>query len=207
MLPKKGRMLHPWNGLAKSAKDYADLIADALHQEHGNSHRTVKTIMRWTGASERSVKNWLSGEFGPSGYFLMRLCVKSGAIRDLVVDHLVETDIGSSQSIRRLAGTTKGKPMGTKNAKISYDGRNQFELDDVTQRDKDVTIGDISHHRLNRRQEWLLARVESGAPGTADDISTHWRVSKRTAKRDIADLRALGLIVYSPGHYGRTDKV
>ena len=59
MLPKKGRMLHPWNGLARSAKDYAELIADALRQEHGNTHRAVKTIMHWTGASERSVKNWL----------------------------------------------------------------------------------------------------------------------------------------------------
>ncbi|WP_188236886.1 DeoR family transcriptional regulator [Sphingopyxis sp. LK2115] len=206
MLPKKGRMLHPWNGLARSAKDYAELIADALRQENGDTHRAVKTIMGWTGASERSVKNWLSGEFGPSGYFLMRLCGKSGAIRELIVDHLVETDISPSQNIRRLAGTNKGKPMGRKNARNSYEGRSPVEVDGVTQRDKDVTNGDISGHRLNRRQEWLLTRVESGASGTVDDISTHWRVSKRTAKRDIAALRTLGLIAYSPGHYGRTDK-
>lgn len=93
MLPKKGRMLHPWNGLARSAKDYAELIAGALRQELGNTHRTVKTIMHWTGASERSVKNWLSGEFGPSGYFLMRLCVKSPAVRGLVMELLAEPDI------------------------------------------------------------------------------------------------------------------
>lgn len=55
MLPKRGRKLHPWNGLAKSAKDYGELIADALRREHDDTHRTVKTIMCWTGASERSV--------------------------------------------------------------------------------------------------------------------------------------------------------
>ena len=92
MLPKKGRMLHPWNGLAKSAKDYAELIADALRREHDETHRTVKTVMRWTGASERSVKNWVGGVSGPSGYFLMRLFMKSPAVRELVRQILADMD-------------------------------------------------------------------------------------------------------------------
>lgn len=38
MLPEKGRMLHPWNGLANSAKDDAELIADALRREHDEAY-------------------------------------------------------------------------------------------------------------------------------------------------------------------------
>ena len=90
MLPKKGKMFHLWVGLAKSPKDYAELIGDALKEEHGDTHRSVKTIMRWTNASERSVKNWLSGESGPSGYFLMRLFAKSAAVQALVLELITD---------------------------------------------------------------------------------------------------------------------
>lgn len=31
----------------------------ALQKELGQSHRAIKTVMGWTGASERSVKNWI----------------------------------------------------------------------------------------------------------------------------------------------------
>ena len=79
MLPKKGRMLHPWNGLAKSAKDYAELIADALRREHDETHRTVKTVMRWTGASERTAKHWLAGTHSPCAWHLILLARESDA--------------------------------------------------------------------------------------------------------------------------------
>ncbi len=39
----------------------------ALSAELGSTHQAVKTVMRWTGASERTVKNWLDGIHGPSG--------------------------------------------------------------------------------------------------------------------------------------------
>ena len=36
--------------------------------------------MRWTGASERTAKYWLSGERGPSGEHLIRLAQHSDAV-------------------------------------------------------------------------------------------------------------------------------
>ena len=38
--------------------------------------------MRWTGASERSAKNWLSGVRGPSGTHLVALTRNSPAVLD-----------------------------------------------------------------------------------------------------------------------------
>jgi hypothetical protein len=52
---------------------YEKLIAAALHRELGGSGRAIKTLERWTGATPRSAKNWLSGSTGPSGAHLMML--------------------------------------------------------------------------------------------------------------------------------------
>jgi len=187
MLPKKGRMLHPWNGLARSAKDYGKLIADALRQEHGNTHRTVKTIMGWTGASERSVKNWLAGEFGPSGYFLMRLCVKSPAVRGLVMELLAECD--ASRALQ--AGAASESLPG---AKVQSPAAGSDHANGDIYSDIDVTINSLAPAPVNRRQEWFLGRVALGERCTAEDIANHWQVALRTAKRDIALLRDNGRV-------------
>lgn len=136
----------------------------------------------------------------------MRLCVKSVAVRALVLELLVQSDMGVKQDTRRFSGSSEGKPRDMLDTGMRANTSNAVELDGVTLGDNDVTKGDTDRPTLNRRQEWLLARVASGAPGTVDEISTHWLVSKRTAKRDVAGLRRLGLIAYSRGHYGRINQ-
>lgn len=77
MLPKKGREV-----LSRiTAKQiYAGAVADALRTELGQSHRATKTLMRWTGASDRTAKNWLSGTCGPSGDHLVNLARESDTV-------------------------------------------------------------------------------------------------------------------------------
>jgi hypothetical protein len=52
---------------------YRATIAYALKYQLGTTHQAVKTVMRWTGAGERTVKNWFAGSSGPSGAHLVRL--------------------------------------------------------------------------------------------------------------------------------------
>lgn len=47
--------------------DVCAAVAMALHAELGSTHRAITSAMRWTGASERTVKYWFAGERGPSG--------------------------------------------------------------------------------------------------------------------------------------------
>ncbi|WP_246293918.1 ATP-binding protein [Desulfobacter latus] len=42
---------------------------------------------------------------------------------------------------------------------------------------------------INSRQQWFLDQVKVGVKVTATDIAGHWKVSEKTAKRDIADLK------------------
>ena len=76
VVPKMGTTVH----LAADQARYRRAIADALSRELGPTHQAIKTAMRWTGASERTVKYWLSGERGPSGEHLILLAQHSDAV-------------------------------------------------------------------------------------------------------------------------------
>ncbi|HEY7230327.1 MAG TPA: hypothetical protein VH558_08160 [Pseudolabrys sp.] len=73
MLPKKGRKLHRGGSDGTDGSGFEQSIAAALRAELDSNHQTIKTVMRWTGASERTVKNWLAGSHGPSGEHLVGL--------------------------------------------------------------------------------------------------------------------------------------
>lgn len=69
MFPKTGNK----RPLPHGDFDFAMLMAEALSAELGSTHRSVKTAMRWTGASERTVKHWLAGTHAPCGSHLVGL--------------------------------------------------------------------------------------------------------------------------------------
>src|SRR4051794_1905189 len=74
-LPKMGKELPMPR--AHTSRAYALTIAEALTSELKGTHRAIKTVTKWTGASERTAKNWLSGRRGPSGQHLIVLLGKS----------------------------------------------------------------------------------------------------------------------------------
>ncbi len=80
MLPKTGKKLPNTDLAVRGATDYASIVALALGRELNNSRHGVKTLMRWTGASERTAKNWLSGRRGPSGQDLIALARNSAEV-------------------------------------------------------------------------------------------------------------------------------
>lgn len=57
--------------------DYARTVASALQKQFDHSHGATKTVMGWTGASERTVKNWFAGTKGPNGIHLITLAGRS----------------------------------------------------------------------------------------------------------------------------------
>lgn len=78
MLPKTGTCLPGRN--ATTEQDYAHRIRQALRDELGGSHAAAKSIMRWTGASNRTARNWLNGAASPSGYHLLCLARESNGV-------------------------------------------------------------------------------------------------------------------------------
>lgn len=127
--PKKGKLFPDRRGRGGSGGGrkppeegcFAVEIAAALHRALGSTHAGTKMVAAWTGANERTAKNWFSGRYGPSGEHLVALARNSNEVldaflvmagrRDLVVvaklaeAEQVLTDLLSA--VRSLNGSSK----------------------------------------------------------------------------------------------------
>ena len=84
-LPNKGNILPLVAKPTTTTTCYERAIAEALRQELDDNKKPVKTIMRWTGAGESTVKNWASGLRGPSGAHLIALMRNSDVTFEAVM--------------------------------------------------------------------------------------------------------------------------
>ena len=83
--PKKGKFFPRENGYNGKAEQptnggFVEEIAAALKRSLGDSRAGVKTVAAWTGANEKTVKNWCSGTYGPSGAHLIALARHSDEV-------------------------------------------------------------------------------------------------------------------------------
>lgn len=79
MFPKKGKVF-PRGAGRHTDVGYALAIATALRNDLGETHQAIKAVMKWTGANERTVKNWFAGSNGPNGQHLAALARHSDAV-------------------------------------------------------------------------------------------------------------------------------
>ena len=63
--------------------DFAMVIAETLHQTFGGTHAAIKTVMAFTGARERTVKNWFQSKNAPNGENLVELARHSDEILEV----------------------------------------------------------------------------------------------------------------------------
>lgn len=210
MLQKKGRRLPVWKGALGGREVYAQTVAELLRKEHGESHRAVKQLMRQTDASERTVKHWLSGQHGPDTVYFLRLVVSSPVIRAFVLG-LIE----SPASRRRpdpvdrysLVASKEAYAAGEAALSPSNPGHRKNDPEDDPDRDP---INDPEKMEINERQHWFLMRVAEGGRCGATDIMAMWKVSLKTARRDIRGLQQANLLEYvgsrRKGRYRRTQR-
>lgn len=92
MRTKKGNQLHSKGNMLPISADapatrslYASALSAALRAEAKRPGGGAKTIMKWTGASERAVKGWLGGHRGPNGDHLIALIANSDAVTAAVM--------------------------------------------------------------------------------------------------------------------------
>ena len=83
-LPKMGKELPLGAKRQDLARRYALAIAEALNEE-ARRGASLKKVMSWTGASERTVKGWMAGTSAPSGEYLVGLLRSS----DLIFERLL----------------------------------------------------------------------------------------------------------------------
>jgi hypothetical protein len=85
MLPKKGRIFRNGSGDNAPRLVYARAVRDALKKEARSRPHMMKKIRQWTGAGERTIKNWLEGTCGPRGEHLLLLAYYSDDVFEAIL--------------------------------------------------------------------------------------------------------------------------
>lgn len=88
--PKKGKSFPEKGGDGStdfSVDDHAFAmkIASALTSELKNRNSRAKLVAGWTGANERTVKNWISGRYAPCGRHLVVLAQHSDQVLNAIL--------------------------------------------------------------------------------------------------------------------------
>ncbi len=84
MVPKNGSQL-PNSRFILTDLELATQIGVALREELGASRRATKTVMLWTGVSDKAARSWLQGRSSPSGLHLMALAARSEPVMTAVL--------------------------------------------------------------------------------------------------------------------------
>lgn len=111
MFPKSGRKL-PDKKSRLNEVEYLNEIRAALRKELGGKGGAVKTIMSWTGASDRTARNWMTGAGGPNGYHLVCLARHSNAVLSAMLVMSGRTELALSADVHAVE-VALAKAMGS----------------------------------------------------------------------------------------------
>lgn len=196
MLPKKGRRLPAWAGAVGGREAYARVVAELLCKELGNSRGAIKQLMRQTDACERTVKHWLSGQHGPDTVYFLRLVVTSPAINAFVLELIESLASNPSPASVDRHSTAAAKEVYAAREAASMSLKPDCRNSDPNNVPYRVPVHDPKPVELNKRQRWFLARIDAGSRSGAREIMAVWKVSLKTARRDIRGLQQGKILEY-----------
>ncbi len=92
---KKGRKIRPVSGKSfprssgtvanYDGHDFTAAIAQTLQETFSSTRMSIKSVMAYTGAGERTVKNWFAGKNGPNGKNLVELVRHSDEVLETLL--------------------------------------------------------------------------------------------------------------------------
>ena len=94
--PKKGKSFPNGGGSSDFSLDdhaFAMKIASALTSELKDRNSRAKLVAGWTGANERTVKNWISGRYAPCGRHLVVLAQHSDQVLNAILSMADRQDL------------------------------------------------------------------------------------------------------------------
>jgi hypothetical protein len=143
------------------------------------------------------VKNWFSAKSGPEGKHLISMLIHSDTVLEMLLlasrrVELLDLFIGSVTTFREpsagatWSGADRGEtsklrgprvvPNGDPGRDPGHDPEDEFDLND--------------------RERWFLEELGTGRRQTARGVQERFGVSEKTAKRDLAYLKAAGRVEF-----------
>lgn len=168
-----------------SEAEFAEIVAQALRHDFGETPSAIKHIGRLTGANLRTIKNWYKAGNMPSSVHLLLLGKSSSTLLKFILEQLGGSDL------RDAFGLLNGDMTGSKRLSEMTSDEHIYSVNSVT-----INVVVDPADDLNQRQLWFLGQLQEGVIAKTEDISDIWKVAGRTAKRDIADLMAKKIICF-----------
>jgi hypothetical protein len=105
--PKKGKSFPKRGGGGGSDFNlddhgFAMKIGLALRAELKGRNSRAKLVVGWTGANERTVKNWISGRYAPCGRHLVVLAQHSDQVLNAILSMAGRRDLLLAQEVEDL---------------------------------------------------------------------------------------------------------
>jgi hypothetical protein len=105
--PKKGKSFPKRGGSGGSSSDlddhaFAMKIAAALQSELKDQNSRAKLVAGWTGANERTVKNWILGRYAPCGRHLVVLARHSDQVLNAILSMAGRQDLLLARKVEGL---------------------------------------------------------------------------------------------------------
>lgn len=175
MSQSKKDQLFPVKPKAISDAELAKIVASALRHDFGDSASAIKRIGQLTNANLRAIKNWYQARNTPSSGHLLLLARSSPSILKFILMQIGGEDLWDAfRLLSSHALVTAPEPETPVYAE--------------TNPPENVPIN-VPIKSLNERQRWFLILLKRKNKARAEDISAHFDVSLKTAKRDIEGLK------------------
>ena len=105
--PKKGKSFPKRGGdggsdFSVDDHAFAMKIASALTSELRNRNSRAKLVAGWTGANERTVKNWILGRYAPCGRHLVVLAQHSDQVLNAILSMADRQDLLLAPKVEEL---------------------------------------------------------------------------------------------------------
>lgn len=165
----------------------AIVVSKALRKSHRRDSSAVKEISRKTGVNSLTVSNWYRSVNAPNAEHLVSLMMIYPEVFLAVMGLVNETN---NILIEREVGG-KITSMSSREMRLG-NGKDSGDMNVTLKTDQHEMCGE----NFNNRQRWFLIMLSSGTNPNSAKISEHWRVSRRTAKRDIAKMVKRKIIVF-----------
>ena len=150
-------------------------IGKCLQDNFPKARHAIKLIARETGADTRAVWNWYNGLNPPNSLNLILLAYKLPCVAETFLHLCGRKEIWNAYQTQ---------------IQLSDYSQNQFPVGEKDIFYSDIFVGINLNHKkqLNQRQLWFIKKLQLGLQVKASDIVSFWKVSNRTAERDIADM-------------------
>jgi hypothetical protein len=103
--PKKGKSFPKRGGDGSSdfsLDDHAFAMKIGLSAELKNRNSRAKLVVGWTGANDRTVKNWISGRYAPCGRHLVVLAQHSDQVLTAILSMAGRQDLLLAREVEDL---------------------------------------------------------------------------------------------------------